>query len=74
MWLERFKYEFVDNCIIMYKKKLIFDSDGLIKLIKVNLPQEVFDSFNAYISGEVYDECVTKEKRVYMMSPLKLSH
>ncbi len=47
----------------MYKIKLIFDSDGLIKLVKANLPKEVFDSFKAYISEEVYIECVIDGKK-----------
>ena len=47
----------------MYKIKLIFDSDGLIKLVKANLPKEVFDSFKAYMSEEVYLECVIDGKK-----------
>ena len=47
----------------MYKTRLIFDSDGLIKLVKANLPKEVFDSFKACISEEVYIECVIDGKK-----------
>jgi len=47
----------------MYKIKLVFDSDGLIKLTKAGLPHEIFDSVNVYISEDVYNECVIEGKR-----------
>lgn len=46
----------------MYKK-LIFDSDALIKLISAGLPREVFNYFKAYISEEVYSESVIDGKK-----------
>ena len=47
----------------MYKKRLIFDSDGLIKLVKAGLPKEVFGSFSSYITHEVYNESVIEGKK-----------
>ena len=46
----------------MYKIKLVFDSDALIKLVKAGFPKEIFKNFNAYIPNEVYNEVVTKGK------------
>lgn len=43
--------------------KIVFDSDALIKLIKAKLPKEVFESFEAVISDEVYEECVIEGKK-----------
>jgi len=45
--------------------KLIFDSDALIKLIKAGIPKEIFKSFRAFITNEVYDECVIEGKKAF---------
>lgn len=42
--------------------KLVMDSDGLIKLTKSGIIQEVLDVFDCLISEEVEEECVTKGK------------
>lgn len=40
--------------------KIVFDSDGLIKLIKGGCYQELFEHFTCSISKEVYEETVIK--------------
>jgi len=42
--------------------KIVFDSDGLIKLIKAGIPKDVFRKFKSFITNEVYSECVTQGK------------
>lgn len=46
----------------MYKK-VVFDSDGLIKLVKAGLPKNAFNFLKAYISDDVYREAVLEGKK-----------
>ena len=58
---EMFKYEFLYNCINMYK--LLADSDALIKISKAEFLDFVVENFQVLITGEVYKETVNEGKR-----------
>lgn len=46
--------------------KLIFDSDGLIKLVKARIIHEVCEKFNCLVTSEVFKETVIEgKKRLY---------
>ena len=42
--------------------KIVFDSDGLIKMAKSGVLEVTFECFDSYISQEVFDEAVTEGK------------
>jgi predicted nucleic acid-binding protein len=42
--------------------KLVFDSDGIIKLTKAGCLEKVLQNFDCYITQEVYEETVVKGK------------
>lgn len=52
--------------------KIIFDSDGIIKITKSGFGEKILEHFNCIISKEVYQECVIEGKKHYYDDAFKI--